>query len=239
MIGEGVEFLAQFGDEGEFFAIEDAAGGIVGRVQDDGFGALRKSPAQLVAVEGPIGCAQSHQLAGASAEHRIGAVVFIEGFEDHQLITGVSDASQGRDHAFGGSADHGDFTLGVEVELIMAAILRGDGVAKRLRAPGDGVLIDVGFDGFDGGSLYDFGGGEIGVALREIHGVVLKRQARHFADDTFVEAGGAFAAEARANARGRRWRESFFFADRSHLNRIPGWRERRAFHWLGTTYNWR
>ena len=63
----------------------------------------------------------------------------------------------------------------------------GDGVAKRLRAPGDRVLIDVRGDGFLRGAL-DFGGsGKIGKALRKIDGVVLQREARHFADHRFGE----------------------------------------------------
>ncbi len=68
----------------------------------------------------------------------------------------------------------------------MPAILGGDGVAKWLRAPRDRVLIDIGFDGFDGGALQNRRSGEIGITLRQIDGVVLKRQARHLADDTFV-----------------------------------------------------
>ncbi len=66
----------------------------------------------------------------------------------------------------------------------------GDGVAKRFRAPGDGVLIDVGGDGFLGGAL-DFGGrGKIREALGEIDGAVADGQARHFANDGFGEALG-------------------------------------------------
>ena len=72
-----------------------------------------------------------------------------------------------------------------------------DGVAQGLRAPGDGVLIDVVGDGLARGFL-DFGGrGKIGKTLGEIDGVVLQRQARHFADDGLGELlglGGEHAA---------------------------------------------
>ena len=51
-------------------------------------------------------------------------------------------------------------------DALRALEFRGDGVAQFLRAPGDGVLIDVGGDGLLRGAL-DFGGrGKIGKALR-------------------------------------------------------------------------
>ena len=62
----------------------------------------------------------------------------------------------------------------------MRLYLRGDRVAKRLRAPGDGVLIHVVGDGVAGGVLQDFGGGEIGKSLRQVDGVVLARQGATF-----------------------------------------------------------
>ena len=64
----------------------------------------------------------------------------------------------------------------------------GDGIAQGLRAPRDGVLIDVRCNCVLCGAL-DFGGSrEIGKALRKIYGAVTQREARHFADHRFREA---------------------------------------------------
>ena len=66
-------------------------------------------------------------------------------------------------------------------------IFRGDGIAKRFGAPGDGVLIQVRFDGFLRGALHFGGRGKIREALGEIDGVVLQGQPRHFADHRLGE----------------------------------------------------
>ena len=57
------------------------------------------------------------------------------------------------------------------------SIFRGDGIAKRFRAPGDGVLIHVRFNGLLRGALHFGGRGKIREALREIDGVVLQAPA--------------------------------------------------------------
>ena len=76
-----------------------------------------------------------------------------------------------------------------------------DGVAQRFRAPGDGVLIDVVGDGLSRGFLHFHGGGKIGKTLREIDGVVLHGQARHFADDGFGELLGLGGQQAARDVR--------------------------------------
>ena len=57
--------------------------------------------------------------------------------------------------------------------------LRGNRVAKIFRAPRDRVLIDVLIDRFHRAALDVIRRGEIREALREVHGAVLQRLARH------------------------------------------------------------
>ena len=89
------------------------------------------------------GCSRTN-LRAALAKQGVGAVVFVVGFEDHNLVARIGNGEQRRDHALGGAAANCDFPLGIDLQAVMAAILGGDGVAERLGAPGDGVLINVG-----------------------------------------------------------------------------------------------
>ena len=92
-----------------------------------------------------------------------------------------------RHHGFGGTAANGDLALGIDGHALGAREFLDDRVAQRLRAPGDGVLIVVGGDG-RARRFLDFGGrGKIRKALRQIDGLVLHGQARHFADHRFGE----------------------------------------------------
>ncbi len=115
--------------------------------------------------------------------------------ENHHFVAGIGDRHQRCHHALGRSAADRDFALGIEIEAVAAAIFCGDRVAEHLRAPGDGVLIDVAGNGFSSGVLQDFGRGKIGETLREIHGVVLYREPAHFANHAFGEAQRSLTAK--------------------------------------------
>ena len=181
---------------------ENFSGGIVGRVEDDGLGVRAEGGGQFPFVESPGGifvCGWLHfdEARRGAGEDRVGAVIFVEGFEDDDFVAGIDDGHHGGHHGFGGAAADGDFALGVVGDVLGAGEFFDDGVAQRLGAPGDGVLIDVVGDGLAGGFFYFFGGGEIGETLGEIYGVVLQGEAGHFADYGFGELlgfGGEHAA---------------------------------------------
>ena len=113
----------------------------------------------------PVGRLQRDIARFRSAQLRIGAVVFVKRLEQHHLVARVEHRHHGGDHAFGGAAAHRDLAFGIVLHPIGARVLGGDGIAKRLGAPGDGVLVDVGGDGLGRGLLQCFGGGEVGEAL--------------------------------------------------------------------------
>src|SRR5262249_48203595 len=98
----------------------------------------------------------------------------------------------------------------------------GNGIAEGLGSPGDGILIYVRFDGVDCRPLQEIRRRKIGVTLREVDRVVLDRQPGHLPDDALIESRGAAAAKRRPSFSERRWLGNSSFADRSHVNRIPG-----------------
>ena len=92
-----------------------------------------------------------------------------------------------RDHGLGRAAANRDFALGIDRDALPQLHLPGDGIAQVLRSPGDGVLIDVGGNGFLR-RAFDLGRSrEIGKALRQVDGAVQHGLARHLADDRFGE----------------------------------------------------
>ena len=153
-------------------------------------------------VEGPVRRVQVNVSRSAPQSSVSGPVILIERLEENHFIARIEHREHGRDHAFGGAAADRDFALGVEVHRVVARVLGRDGVAERLGAPGDGVLVDIGVDSCRGGAFERFGRGEIGKALGEIGGAVADGQARHLADYGFGEIGDALAAKARAKSGG-------------------------------------
>ena len=87
------------------------------------------------------------------------------------------------------------------------AASRAMACAQLGRAPGDGVLVDVGVDGARRRGLDRLGRGEVGEPLRQVDRAVPMRQPGHLADDRFGEAGGLAGdpelRHARAPVRGR------------------------------------
>ncbi len=131
-----------------------------------------------------------HEARRGAGKNRVRAVIFVMGLEDHHFVAGVDDAHHGGHHGFGRAAGDGDLALGIDAHALRALKFARDGIAQFLGAPGDGVLIDVVRDGLARRFLYFGGGRKIGKALRHVHGVVLLREARHFADHGFGEALG-------------------------------------------------
>src|SRR5215471_6920116 len=112
---------------------------------------------------------QAHELTARRAEKSVGPIVLVKRLEDDYLVARIRDREQRGDHPFRGSAADRYFPLGVNVEPIMAAIFRRDGIAEYLSAPGDRVLIDFSRDRIRGRSLDDFRSRKIGKALRQIY----------------------------------------------------------------------
>ena len=199
-----VEFAAQAGDEFQFLPAEHLPGGIIGRIQNDRLGARGKRAPQFLPVEVPVRLAQRDEARGGAAELRIRPVVLVKRLEQDHFVARVDHRQERRNHPLRGAATDRDFTLRVELHAVGAGVLGGDGVAQRLGAPGDGVLVDVRADGFRRGLLERFGSREIGESLSQVDGPMAHRQAGHFADYGFGETERAAAAKTLPPGRGRR-----------------------------------
>ena len=125
----------------QFVARKNLSSGIVGRVDDDGFGARAERGGQLPFVEGPVGGLQLYEARRSTGKNRVRSVVFVERLEDDDFIAGIDDGHHGGHHGFGGAAGDGDFAFGIVADALRARKFFDDGVAQWLRSPGDGVLI--------------------------------------------------------------------------------------------------
>ena len=185
---EAVPAHAKIANDLEFGALENFSRGIIRRIENDRFRRGTKGRGEFVGIERPIRRLQLHESRRGARKNRVRPVIFVERLEDHDFVARIDDRHHRRHHRFGRAAANRDLALGIDRYALRALEFRGDGVAERLRAPGDRVLIDVRGDGRLRRVL-DFGGrGKIGKALREIDGAIAHRQPRHFADYGFGEA---------------------------------------------------
>src|SRR5262249_38186312 len=139
---------AQVAYEFKFRARKNLTGRVVGRVQDDGLGMRTKGGGQFGVVERPVlfggaGRTHAHEAGRCAGQDRVRAVVFIERLEHNDLVAGIDDGHYGGHHGFGRAAANRDLTFRVIGDGLRALEFFDNGVAQRLRTPGDGVLIDV------------------------------------------------------------------------------------------------
>jgi hypothetical protein len=107
----------------------------------------------------------------------------VEGFEEDDLVAGVDEGEHRVGQRLGRAGGDGDLRLGVGLAAVVARPGGGDGAAQAGRAVADGVLVEVGVDRGLRRLLDEVGAGEIGEALAEVDGVVLRRQPAHLAED--------------------------------------------------------
>ncbi len=181
---------AEVADRLEFRPAQHPSRRVGRRVDDDGAGAGAEGRGQPVEVQ------RAARLEGDEHRARVGedgvrAVVLVERLEDHHLLARVHQREQRGDHRLGGAAGDGDLAVRIHRHAVPEPVLVGQRLAQPLRPPGDGVLVDVGFDGPHRGPLEQLRRREVGEALRQVDGVVLPGEPGHAADHGFAEAGGA------------------------------------------------
>ncbi len=190
---------AQLRDQVELGPAEHLARRVVRRVDDDDAGAVREGSAQLGLVEGPVGGPQVHEARHRPGQDGVGPVVLVHRVEQDDLVTRIDQGQQRGDHCLGRPAGHADLPLRVDPPAgVGAPDLLGDRGTEVSGAPGDGVLVDVSVKRRLGRLLELRRAGEVGEALRQVHRIVLQREARHLPDHRFGE---ARSAHARAAAR--------------------------------------
>ena len=124
LVGDRVGVVpdAQLGDPLELLAREHPAGGVAGRVDDDGAGARRERGRQAIEVEGLAGRERDvHRL--RAAEDRVRAVVLVERLEDDHLLARIDQRQERRGHGLGGAAGDGDLGLGIDRHAVPVRVL--------------------------------------------------------------------------------------------------------------------
>ena len=152
--GESVPAHAEVADEFQFFAREYFSRGIVGRVDDDGFCLGAERALEFVAVKIPVRRLKLHEARRGAGQDRVRTVVLVVRLEDDDLVAGIDEPHHRGHHGFGRAAGDGDFAFGIDAHSLRALEFPGDGVAQFLRAPGDGVLVDIVGNGLAGGFLH-------------------------------------------------------------------------------------
>ncbi len=183
----GIPANAEVADEFELGSRENFPCRIIRRVQNDRLGVRAKRGRKLLFIERPIGSAQPDEPWRGTAQNCVRTVIFVKRLENHDFVARINDRHHGGHHCFGRAAANGDLALGVILDALGALKLFDDGVAQRLRAPGDGVLVDVVSDGFARRFLDFLGRRKVRKSLGQIDGAVLQSQPRHFANDGFRE----------------------------------------------------
>ncbi len=128
-----------------------------------------------------------HKPRAGPGEDRVRAIVLVEGLEDDHLVARVRHREHRGDHGFGGSAADGNLAFRVDLQPLPGLHLTGDGLPQAPGAPGDGVLVHVGRDGFPGGLLDFLRGGEVGEPLGQVDRPVEHRLPGHLPDDRLGE----------------------------------------------------
>jgi len=183
-----VPLAAQRGDGLELGAREHLARRVVRRIHDDRARARPESRGQFGRIEAPVGLAQPHEARARAREDRVGPVVLVKGLEDDHLVARVHQRQQRRDHALGGAAADHDLALRIERQAGEVRVLGHQRVTQALRAPRDGVLVDVGQHGARRLLLDRPGRREVRETLREVDGAVRAGEPGHLADDRLGEA---------------------------------------------------
>jgi len=184
------------------------AGGIIGRVDYDGFSLVVKRRPQLALVKRPLAIdirlsrrTQPHIPRLRPRDNRIRPIVFVKRFEDDDLISRIAHRQQSGNDGLGRAAANREFGLGINRHPLPFLKFPGNGVAQTFRAPGDGVLIDVGGNRFLRRPLDLRRSREVRKALRQIDGVIHHRLPRHLANHGLSEVRD-FAAEEGLRLRG-------------------------------------
>ena len=199
VVGQGDEVVlaAEVGDQLQLVLAKDLARRVVRRVDDDRPRPRGDRRAKLIGIDRPVRLVQRDVAGDGSGQDRVGAVVLIERLEDDHLVARVEQPEHRRDHPLGRTAGHRDLRLRIDHPAgVEAGGLRCDGIAERLRAPGDRVLVHVRIDRGGGGRFQLRRTGEVGKALGEADRPRLDRQAVHVADDRLREGRGLAADRA-------------------------------------------
>ena len=140
----------------------DAAGGVVGRGEDDGLGLVRNGGLQLLGVdlEAVVGGGEHHLHAPVQLHDGLIETEIRGGDDD--LVAGVHDGGEGNIQRLR-CADGGDDLIGRVVEVVLFRLELGDGLQQVGVAVAGRIVGVVGVQGGLGGFLHNLRGIQVGL----------------------------------------------------------------------------
>ena len=159
------------------------AGGIVRRVEDDDARLRRHDAAHLVPVDLVVRIAQRHVARHAAAQLHGGQVGVVGGLEQHHFVAGTNQCGQRREQRLGGAGGNRDLRHRVVAPPVQVLDLHRQCFPQRGHAGHLRVLV-VALAHVVRHRVHELGrAAEVGEPLRQVHGLVLPRQARHHLED--------------------------------------------------------
>jgi len=186
--------LAELGDVAELSVGEDFAGRVVGRIEQNEFGALRKGLRQIGLRIPPatvlgIGWVEADGQHGAAGHDDVGQVGVVGRLKDHHFVARIDERKHHVAEELGGATRNTDFGEGVDVVSSPASPGGRDGLAQTRQAGHGCVLVEVGIDGSNGRLFDEIGASEIREALAEVDGLVLDGERTHLGKNGGAEGG--------------------------------------------------
>ena len=186
--GQEVVAAARLGDHRELGRSEDLPYGVQGRVEDHEARLRRDRGLEGRGVEPEVVALEGHH-AGAGPRHgqarRVGVV---EGLEEHGFVARLAEGLHAREDGLGGPGVDRDLAVGVVVEAVEAPLVLGHRLPQLGLADHRAVLVPALADGRDGGLLHEVGPVEIGIALAQVDGAVLRGERGVLREDRGPEA---------------------------------------------------
>ena len=179
----GVVLFGQVRDGFQLSTGEHLAAG-VGRVaQDQGLGVLLESSFQLVHVKIKRGRVQRHINRLGPGKDRVSTVILVKRRKHDDLVAGVGHRHHGSHHGLGAAAGGHDLAVGVDFTAHQAALLFGQRLAEVLRAPGDGILVEILVGDLGQAVQNSLGRVKVRESLGQVDRAVLVGDAGHPPDD--------------------------------------------------------
>jgi len=191
---QGVVVLAELRNVAELRMGEDLAGRVVGRVEQDEFGVLRKGLRQIGLGIPPagvlrIGWMQADGQHGATGHDDVGQVSVVGRLKDDDFVARIDERKHHVAEELGGATRNTDFAEWVDVVGGPTPPGGRNGLAQTRQAGHGRVLVEVGVDGSHGRLFDEIWASEIWEALAEVDGLVLNGERTHFGKNGGAEGG--------------------------------------------------
>ncbi len=138
-----VVLLRKACDNLQLFPGKNSPAGVGGIAENQSLGLLPERVLQRFGVKMEVRRGKGDIDGFRAGEDGIGPVILVEGGENDHLVPWIGDGHHGGHHRLGAAAGDGDFAVGVDGPSHQAGLLFSQGLPEILRAPGDGILMEI------------------------------------------------------------------------------------------------